>query len=135
MEDDEPVISSGLVITPDTVMNRNFTSAFRGYHPGEVREFLKRVSDEMAASAAREVELRRALQEALARAEDGEKRAADLEARLAGTAEELERVRVQGEAAREELARVLATRTMRWSKQARAVYGRVRDLRPRGVDG
>ena len=66
---DEPiVISSGQVISPETVMNRSFTSAFRGYHPAEVREFLKRVSDEMAASAEREVELRRALQDALQRA-------------------------------------------------------------------
>ncbi|MDQ3898230.1 MAG: DivIVA domain-containing protein, partial [Actinomycetota bacterium] len=68
MGDDETVISSGLVITPETVTSRSFTSAFRGYHPAEVRQFLKRVSDEMAAGAAREVELRRALQEALARA-------------------------------------------------------------------
>ena len=68
MGDDQIVISSGLVISPETVMNRSFTSAFRGYHPAEVHQFLKRVSDEMAASAGREVELRRALQEALARA-------------------------------------------------------------------
>ena len=78
---------------------------------------------------------RAALQEALARGEDAEKRAADLEARLAGTTEELERARIDAEGAREELRKVLATRTMRWSKQARAVYGRLRDLRPRGVDG
>ncbi|HEX2047548.1 MAG TPA: DivIVA domain-containing protein [Acidimicrobiales bacterium] len=64
---DDQIIASGQVITPEKVMNRSFTSAFRGYHPAEVREFLKRVGDEMAASAAREVELRRALQEALAR--------------------------------------------------------------------
>ena len=68
MGDDQIVISSGQVITPETVLSRNFSSAFRGYHPAEVRQFLKRVSDEMAASAAREVELRRALQEALVRA-------------------------------------------------------------------
>ena len=78
---------------------------------------------------------RAALQEALARAEDGEKRAADLETRLAGTAEELDRARVELEGVREELARVLATRTMRWSKQARSVYGRLRDVRSRRVDG
>ena len=78
---------------------------------------------------------RAALQEALARAEDGEKRAADLEVRLAGTGEELDRVRVDAESVREELRLVLATRTMRWSKQARAVYGRLRNLRSRGVDG
>lgn len=65
---DEHIIASGQVITPEKVMSRRFASAFRGYHPAEVREFLKRISDEMAAGAAREVELRRALQEALARA-------------------------------------------------------------------
>lgn len=68
MGDDQIVISSGQVVTPETVMSRSFTSAFRGYHPAEVRQFLKRVSDEMAASAGREVELRCALQDALARA-------------------------------------------------------------------
>jgi DNA-directed RNA polymerase specialized sigma24 family protein len=78
---------------------------------------------------------RLALQDALARAEDAEKRAADLEARLAGTADELEHVRVDVDDVRDELQRVLATRTMRWSKQARAVYGRLRDLRPRRGDG
>lgn len=68
MEDDEPVIPTGQVITPETVTSRTFTSAFRGYHPAEVRQFLKRVSDELAAGAGREVELRRALQDALTRA-------------------------------------------------------------------
>ncbi|HET7720766.1 MAG TPA: DivIVA domain-containing protein, partial [Acidimicrobiales bacterium] len=68
MGDDEIVISSGQVITPETVLSRSFTSAFRGYHPAEVRQFLKRVSDEMAAGAEREAELRRALQEATERA-------------------------------------------------------------------
>jgi DivIVA domain-containing protein len=68
MGDDQIVISSGQVITPESVMSRSFSSAFRGYHPAEVRQFLKRVSDEMAAGAEREVELRRALQDALARA-------------------------------------------------------------------
>ena len=68
MGEDQTVISSGQVITPETVMSRSFSSAFRGYSPAEVREFLKRVGAEMAAGADREVELRRALQEALARA-------------------------------------------------------------------
>jgi DivIVA domain-containing protein len=68
MGDDQSVISSGQVISPETVASRSFTSAFRGYHPAEVRQFLQRVGDEMAAAAGREVELRRALQEALARA-------------------------------------------------------------------
>jgi hypothetical protein len=58
-----------------------------------------------------------------------------VETRLAGTAEELDRVRGEVDGVREELARVLATRTMRWSKQARAVYGRLRDVRARRVDG
>jgi len=68
MGDDQIVISSGQVVTPETVTSRSFSSAFRGYHPVEVRQFLKRVSDEMAAGAEREVELRSALQDALARA-------------------------------------------------------------------
>ena len=68
MGDDQIVISSGQVITPETVLSRSFSSAFRGYHPAEVRQFLKRVSDEMAAGAEREAELRRALQEATERA-------------------------------------------------------------------
>jgi DivIVA domain-containing protein len=68
MEDDQSVISSGQVITPESVVSRNFASAFRGFHPVEVKQFLQRVADEMAAAAEREVELRRALQEALARA-------------------------------------------------------------------
>lgn len=68
MGDEETVISSGLVVTPDAVSKQSFTSAFRGYHPAEVREFLQRVADELAAGAAREVELRRALQDALHRA-------------------------------------------------------------------
>ncbi|MDQ3897742.1 MAG: hypothetical protein M3326_10980, partial [Actinomycetota bacterium] len=78
---------------------------------------------------------RAALQETLARAEDAEKRAADLEARLGGTADELDRVRAEVAEVRDELARVFATRTMRWSKQARAVYGRLRAVGQRGVDG
>jgi hypothetical protein len=56
------------------------------------------------------------------RAEDAEKRAADLDARLHGTDEELRFVRA-------ELERVLGTRTMRWSRQARSAYGRLRSLR------
>jgi len=67
MGDDQIVISSGQVVTPETVTSRSFSSAFRGYHPVEVRQFLKRVSDEMAAGAERESELSSALQDALAR--------------------------------------------------------------------
>jgi DivIVA domain-containing protein len=68
MGDEQIVISSGPTLSPETVLSRTFTSAFRGFHPAEVRQFLKQVSDEMAAGAGREVELRRALQEALHRA-------------------------------------------------------------------
>ena len=68
MGDDHIVISSGQVVTPETVVNRSFTSAFRGYHPAEVRQFLKRVSEELADAVGREEELRRHLQEALGRA-------------------------------------------------------------------
>lgn len=68
MGDEQIVISSGQAFTPETVRGRSFTSAFRGYHPAEVRQFLKRVSDEMAAGAEREAELRRSIEEALERA-------------------------------------------------------------------
>ena len=78
---------------------------------------------------------RNAAQDALARSEDAEKRAADLEVRLAGTVDDLDRVRGELEHVSAELRRVYATRTMRWSKQARAVYGRLRDLGQRGSDG
>jgi 2-polyprenyl-3-methyl-5-hydroxy-6-metoxy-1,4-benzoquinol methylase len=85
---------------------------------------------------------RTGIQEALGRSEDAEKRAADLEARLAGTVDELDRARTELDraatelgAVRAELQRVHATRTMRWSRQARAVYGRLRDLGLRESDG
>jgi 2-polyprenyl-3-methyl-5-hydroxy-6-metoxy-1,4-benzoquinol methylase len=70
--------------------------------------------------------VRAAAEEALTRAEDAEKRAADLDARLQGTGEELDLVRG-------ELQLVLDTRTMRWSHQARAAYGRLRRLRSKGT--
>jgi 2-polyprenyl-3-methyl-5-hydroxy-6-metoxy-1,4-benzoquinol methylase len=72
---------------------------------------------------------RRSVQELLARAEDGEKRADDLESRLAGTSEELDRARSELDGVNAHLEEVLATRTMRWSRQARSVYSRVRTLR------
>jgi 2-polyprenyl-3-methyl-5-hydroxy-6-metoxy-1,4-benzoquinol methylase len=78
---------------------------------------------------------RRALQDALARAEDGEKRAADLEVRLAGTADDLDRARRELDDVRDHLELVLATRTMRWTRQMRSAYGRllrVRRLLSRG---
>lgn len=60
-------------------------------------------------------------QAALSRAEEAEKRSADLEARLVGVMAELGRVGGELEA-------VLATRTMRWTSSARSVYGRLRGV-------
>jgi chromosome segregation ATPase len=71
----------------------------------------------------------RTVQELLARAEQAEKRADDLETRLAGVGEELDQARTDADGAREYLDEVLATRTMRWSRQARAVYSRLRAFR------
>jgi len=67
--DDEPiVISSGIVITPESVATRSFATGFRGYDQSEVRTYLKRVAAELTSAAAREEELREALAEALQRA-------------------------------------------------------------------
>jgi 2-polyprenyl-3-methyl-5-hydroxy-6-metoxy-1,4-benzoquinol methylase len=68
-------------------------------------------------------------QESLARAEAAEKRAADVEARLAGTAEELDAARAELDGLRRHLDELLATRTMRWTHQAREAYSRLRRLR------
>jgi 2-polyprenyl-3-methyl-5-hydroxy-6-metoxy-1,4-benzoquinol methylase len=89
------------------------------------RARIARLEDELAGA-------RRALQEALARAEDAEKHAADVETRLAGVSDELERARAEREGVSTELAKVLATRTMRWSHRARSLYGRGRGLLGRG---
>jgi 2-polyprenyl-3-methyl-5-hydroxy-6-metoxy-1,4-benzoquinol methylase len=72
---------------------------------------------------------RQAVQELVSRAESAEKRADDLETRLAGTSEELEQARTELDAIRAHLDEVLATRTMRWSRQARDAYSRLRALR------
>ena len=72
---------------------------------------------------------RRTVQELLTRAEQGEKRADDLETRLAGASEELDRTRAELGGVRDHLQEVLATRTMRYSRQARSVYSRLRALR------
>jgi 2-polyprenyl-3-methyl-5-hydroxy-6-metoxy-1,4-benzoquinol methylase len=72
---------------------------------------------------------RRTVQELLARAEDAEKRADDLEVRLQAVVEDLGQARVEADGARQYLDEVLATRTMRWSRQARAIYSRLRALR------
>jgi DivIVA domain-containing protein len=68
MDDDRIVISSGVALTPESVANHSFGSSFRGYDPSEVRTFLKRVGEELAGVAAREIDLRQSLQEALSRA-------------------------------------------------------------------
>ncbi|HJV08205.1 MAG TPA: methyltransferase domain-containing protein [Acidimicrobiales bacterium] len=70
-----------------------------------------------------------AVQESQGRAEDAEKRAADLENRLAGEVEELDAARAELAALHEHLDELLATRTMRWTRQAREAYSRVRRLR------
>ncbi|MGI8809727.1 MAG: methyltransferase domain-containing protein [Acidimicrobiales bacterium] len=71
----------------------------------------------------------RTVQELLARAEQAEKRADELESRLAGTGEELDGARAEFDGLRDHLDEVLATRTMRWSRQVRSVYSRLRALR------
>ena len=68
MENDRDVVSSRLLITPEAVSTRTFSTTRRGYQPDEVKQFLGRVADELAAAGAREAELRRTLQEALSRA-------------------------------------------------------------------
>jgi O-antigen biosynthesis protein len=92
------------------------------------RDRIRQLEHELAAARA-------AAQDAVAAAELAEKLAADLEVRLAGTVDELDHARAELDVVRAELRRVYATRTMRWSKQARAVYGRLRDLGRRGSDG
>src|ERR1041384_584316 len=46
-------------LTPEEITNRGFASAFRGISETEVRNFLKRVADEITALGAREAELQR----------------------------------------------------------------------------
>ena len=72
---------------------------------------------------------RRTVQELLTRAEQSEKWADDLETRLAGASEELDRARTEVDGLRNHLEEVLATRIMRYSRQARSVYSRLRTLR------
>jgi 2-polyprenyl-3-methyl-5-hydroxy-6-metoxy-1,4-benzoquinol methylase len=92
------------------------------------RERIRQLEQELAAARA-------TAQDAVGAAELAEKLAADLEVRLAGTVDELDHARAELDWVRAELGRVYATRTMRWSKQARAVYGLLRDLGRRGSDG
>lgn len=61
-----------------------------------------------------------------ARAEDAEKRLADLETRFEAVVDELDQARGGLERTRDELDRVLVTRTMRWSSGARRAYGFLR---------
>ena len=68
MDDERIVISSSAAIAPEAVAGKGFTTSMRGYQPAEVRQFLNRVADEMAAAVAREAELRRELHDALTRA-------------------------------------------------------------------
>ncbi|HVF14477.1 MAG TPA: DivIVA domain-containing protein, partial [Acidimicrobiales bacterium] len=68
MDDEKIVISSSAAISPEAVAGKGFTSSMRGYQPAEVRQFLNRVADELAAAVAREAELRRALHETQTRA-------------------------------------------------------------------
>jgi SAM-dependent methyltransferase len=72
---------------------------------------------------------RAAAQESQGRAEDADKRADDLENRLAGTVEELDSVRAELATLRAHLDALHATRTMRWTHQAREAYSRLRRLR------
>lgn len=78
---------------------------------------------------------RAALQEMQGRAEDADKRAADLESRLAGTVEELDGARGELDGLRRHLDELLATRTMRWTDQARSVYSGLRRLRAKIFHG
>jgi len=66
--------------------------------------------------------------QATVRAEEAEKLVADLESRADATERDLDATLRQASASQEELQRMLATRTIRWSSTARSVYGRLRTL-------
>src|SRR3954454_16697861 len=55
------VITSTPQLSPDEIVQRSFTTSFRGYSEAEVRAFLKRVSEEVVATREREVELLEAI--------------------------------------------------------------------------
>jgi 2-polyprenyl-3-methyl-5-hydroxy-6-metoxy-1,4-benzoquinol methylase len=74
-------------------------------------------------------------QESQGRAEDADKRAADLENRLAGAVEELDAMRAELAGLRAHLDELHATRTMRWTHQAREAYSRLRRLRATVLHG
>src|SRR5438874_1492316 len=64
MADDRIVISSEPTVTPDEVARRSFPVVFRGFDQDEVRRLLNKVADELRAARERELELRRAVDEA-----------------------------------------------------------------------
>src|SRR5579872_4467353 len=64
MADDRIVISSEPGVTPEDIARRSFPVVFRGFDQDQVRRYLKKVSDELAAAQGREQELRRALEDA-----------------------------------------------------------------------
>ncbi len=51
------VITSTPQLSPEEIVQRGFTTSFRGYSEAEVRAFLKRVSEEVVANREREAEL------------------------------------------------------------------------------
>jgi DivIVA domain-containing protein len=51
------LVSSTPHLSPDDIVQRTFTTSFRGYTEAEVRAFLKRVSDELVVTRDREAEL------------------------------------------------------------------------------
>src|SRR5438067_459973 len=72
MADERIVISSGPGLSPDEVGRRTFASSWRGFDQAEVRLFLDRVREELEAGRERERQLRKALEDALARADHPE---------------------------------------------------------------
>ncbi|MBV9284643.1 MAG: DivIVA domain-containing protein [Acidimicrobiia bacterium] len=64
MADDRIVISSEPGVVPDEIARHSFPVVFRGYDQDQVRRYLKKVSDELAAARQREAGLRQALDEA-----------------------------------------------------------------------
>ena len=55
------VITSTPQLSPEEIVQRGFTTSFRGYSEAEVRAFLKRVSEEVVATREREIELLEAI--------------------------------------------------------------------------
>ena len=55
--------SSASRLTPEEIVNRGFASAFRGVSETEVRNFLRRVADDISAMRVREAELNREIEQ------------------------------------------------------------------------